>query len=323
MNDAREDLDDLCHLPSSTKQGNSCIVKSVDKRAGQSHFNSFLQSSVLKIHLTKNNVDALSQCDRRRERKRKKTFICSINPPIPSCMMSFFPSNTMSQYPIKSEDATAADDMQAEPIDLSVHKRSCPNNSSLLKQENYQISTVENCAYNGRKHLVFTPSSTGFLWEPHKWRHLSPESFGTGKKLCRGSGNTVQTPTLIPRSDGEGSPCGSSTGTSFHVSSTRPHDRRTRTVSKDQGKRRLHRCPVFGCDKMYTKSSHLKAHSRTHTGEKPYACSFDGCAWRFARSDELTRHSRKHTGDKPFKCVVCDRAFPRSDHLALHMKRHC
>lgn len=136
------------------------------------------------------------------------------------------------------------------------------------------------------------------------------------------------TPPSSPEQGGRGNLGSKKLGTST-TGETTEQDHNVAPVTKITSKpravatkKRKHKCKFVGCQKEYTKSSHLTTHYRIHTGEKPYKCLWEGCEWRFPRADELTRHYRKHTGVKPFKCLHCNRCFTRSDHLAVHMKRH-
>ncbi|EEC06575.1 zinc finger protein, putative, partial [Ixodes scapularis] len=61
------------------------------------------------------------------------------------------------------------------------------------------------------------------------------------------------------------------------------------------------RCNV--CGHATLQKDHVKAHCRTHTGEKPYACEY--CPRRFGQHCNLARHRRTHTGERPYACPLC------------------
>ncbi|XP_034044817.1 transcription factor Sp6-like [Thalassophryne amazonica] len=90
----------------------------------------------------------------------------------------------------------------------------------------------------------------------------------------------------------------------------------------DSRRKHLHNCHIPGCGKAYAKTSHLKAHLRWHSGDRPFVCNWLFCGKRFPRSDELQRHLQTHTGAKKFSCSLCPRVFLRNDHLAKHMRTH-
>ncbi|XP_011603674.2 zinc finger protein 236 [Takifugu rubripes] len=87
--------------------------------------------------------------------------------------------------------------------------------------------------------------------------------------------------------------------------------------SEDNSKR-AHRCNW--CNKGFKKSSHLKQHMRSHTGEKPYTCQL--CGRAFVSAGVLKSHLNTHTGMKPFKCNICHASFTTNGSLNRHMISH-
>ncbi|XP_067117133.1 transcription factor Sp3a isoform X1 [Osmerus mordax] len=106
------------------------------------------------------------------------------------------------------------------------------------------------------------------------------------------------------------------------VACTCPNCKESGGRGSNMGKKKQHICHIQGCGKVYGKTSHLRAHLRWHSGERPFVCSWMFCGKRFTRSDELQRHRRTHTGEKKFVCPECSKRFMRSDHLAKHIKTH-
>lgn len=78
---------------------------------------------------------------------------------------------------------------------------------------------------------------------------------------------------------------------------------------------KCHLCPLG-----FKRSSHLKQHLRSHTGEKPFTC--EECKRSFVSNGVLRAHLKTHLGIREFRCTVCNSSFTTNGSLKRHMCTH-
>ena len=78
------------------------------------------------------------------------------------------------------------------------------------------------------------------------------------------------------------------------------------------------------CHKLFLTSSCLKAHKRSHGGERPLTCSH--CENTFTQLIYTKKNMQtSYANDSVhafFTCSQCDESFEEASHLKLHMKVH-
>ncbi|KAK2859050.1 hypothetical protein Q5P01_003670 [Channa striata] len=98
----------------------------------------------------------------------------------------------------------------------------------------------------------------------------------------------------------------------------KPDDQSKVNVSQAQGKQKSLSCET--CGKTFTRTSDVRRHQLTHTGERPFHCS--QCDRTFQHSWDLAKHESKHHGVAiSFSCQLCRSSFANLRALTVHHKK--
>lgn len=130
-------------------------------------------------------------------------------------------------------------------------------------------------------------------------RHFKHGYPSIGRKKQRGGKKAVNLDWIIEAVAKGDDVCGAS-----------PHIRKKPT---------LHKCEF--CGKVDKYPSKIRAHMRTHTGEKPFKCEI--CGMAFSQKTPMRLHLRRHFDQKPYECDVdgCKERFVSGAILKMHVEK--